>query len=127
MHVDFIKRLLLKTLERIRRSPQGLWDLLGNVSEWVRDDYVADYEDASAQGEAFCDQDLCDAQGEKVYRGGGWRTFSSEVNNRTRYSVFLSAQIGRNWFSSCTTGSLKPRDKNFRIDQYIKSAKVLLP
>ena len=79
------------------RSPQGLWDLLGNVSEWVEDDYVADYEDASAQGEAFCDQDLCDAQGEKVYRGGGWRTFSSEVNNRTRYSGFYqlkSAEIG---------------------------------
>ena len=37
------------------------------------------------------------AQGEKVYRGGGWRTFSGEVNNRTRYSGFYqlkSAEIG---------------------------------
>ena len=78
-------------------SPQGLWDLLGNVSEWVEDDYVADYESASAQGEAFCDQDLCDAQGEKVHRGGGWRTLVDEANNRSRYSGFYqlkSAEIG---------------------------------
>ncbi len=79
------------------QSSQGLWDLLGNVSEWVEDDYVADYEQASPQGDAFCDQDLCDAQGDKVHRGGGWRTLIDELNNRSRFSAFYqlkSAEIG---------------------------------
>ena len=78
-------------------SPQGLWDLLGNVSEWVEDDYVPHYQDAPSQGEAYCDLGICDVQGEKVHRGGGWRVWQNEVTNRTRQGAFYqlkSAEIG---------------------------------
>jgi formylglycine-generating enzyme required for sulfatase activity len=78
-------------------SPQGLWDLLGNVSEWVEDDYVPNYDQASPQGLPYCDQGICDAQGDKVHRGGGWRAFDYTVSNRTRTSAFYqlkSADIG---------------------------------
>ena len=78
-------------------SPQGLWDLLGNVSEWVEDDYFSDYEGAPSDTSPRCDVGGCDAQGDKVHRGGGWRMWTPDVDNRARFSSFYllkSAEVG---------------------------------
>ena len=78
-------------------SAQGVWDLLGNVAEWVEDDYLDHYTNASSTGRAYCDPGGCAAQGEKVYRGGGWRVAATSVDNRTRFSAFYqlkSAELG---------------------------------
>jgi formylglycine-generating enzyme required for sulfatase activity len=67
-------------------SAQGLCDLIGNVAEWVLDDYQPHYQNANDQGEAYCSPTLgCAPQGDKVYRGGGWRTRTNELNSHTRF------------------------------------------
>ena len=78
-------------------SEQGVWNLLGNVAEWVEDDYRDSYTELPISGRAYCDPGGCAAQGDKVYRGGGWRVDVSEVDNRKRFSAFYllkSAELG---------------------------------
>jgi formylglycine-generating enzyme required for sulfatase activity len=78
-------------------SAQGLWDVLGNVAEWVEDDYQDHYTEAVSEGRSYCDPGGCAAQGQKVYRGGGWRVSVDEVDNRRRFSGFYqlrSAELG---------------------------------
>ena len=87
-------------------SPQGLWDLLGNVSEWVEDDYIAGYIDAPQDGHPRCDVGGCAAQGDKVIRGGGWRSDVSTVDNRSRTAAFYL---------------LKSADLGFRVARYGRS------
>jgi len=72
------------------QSPEGLCELLGNVSEWLWDDYIDGYEGAPTEGEPRCDPVGCVAQGEKVTRGGGWRLDASELGARRRAATFHS-------------------------------------
>ena len=79
------------------KSTQGLCDLLGNVQEWVLDDYFDDYVNASGNGSALCLDPLCQPvnQISKVVRGSGWQSTSG--NNRSREGwtpLWRSAQIG---------------------------------
>jgi formylglycine-generating enzyme len=52
-------------------NPWGLYDMLGNVAEWVEDCYVGDYTEAPKDGRAVTIQD-CD---HRVVRGGSWDDF----------------------------------------------------
>ncbi len=45
----------------------GLFDMNGNVSEWVQDSYHKDYAGAPADGSAWQDDDK-----QRVLRGGSW-------------------------------------------------------
>jgi formylglycine-generating enzyme required for sulfatase activity len=49
-------------------SPWRLYDILGNVAEWVEDCYVRNYEEAPKDGSAVATQD-CER---RVIRGGSW-------------------------------------------------------
>jgi len=50
----------------------GLYDMLGNVWEWVEDGWHADYQDAPGDGRAWTTGDPGDRGAERVVRGGGW-------------------------------------------------------
>ena len=74
-----------------------LCDLMGNVWEWVRDDYQSDYFNTPLDGSPLCENELCTPQNLKVYRGGGWRVDPIQVDTRRRgYSVhtFRSSELG---------------------------------
>jgi formylglycine-generating enzyme required for sulfatase activity len=49
-------------------NPWGLYDILGNVAEWVEDCYVEDYKEASRDGSAVTTGDCFS----RVVRGGSW-------------------------------------------------------
>jgi formylglycine-generating enzyme required for sulfatase activity len=50
-------------------NPWGLYDMHGNVWEWVQDSWHANYNGAPDDGSAWEDEDGAI----RVYRGGGWR------------------------------------------------------
>jgi formylglycine-generating enzyme required for sulfatase activity len=58
----------------------GLYDMLGNVWEWVADCWHADYTDAPSDGRAWVE----DGCAKRVNRGGGWGNHprSLRVSNR---------------------------------------------
>ncbi len=47
----------------------GLYDMHGNMYEWVEDDWHRNYEDAPADGSAWVDSPRGSS---RVFRGGGW-------------------------------------------------------
>lgn len=51
-----------------KSNPWGLYDMHGNVWEWVQDKYHGDYEGASSDGSAWEDGDSSN----RVLRGGSW-------------------------------------------------------
>ena len=60
------------TLHRVGQKEPNAWgfyDLLGNVWEWVEDDFHAGYAGAPDDGRAWCDQPRRTAH---VLRGGSW-------------------------------------------------------
>jgi formylglycine-generating enzyme required for sulfatase activity len=62
-------------------NPWGLYDMLGNVAEWVEDCYVGDYTKAPKDGRAVTTQDCND----RVVRGGSWDYFPRNV--RAAYRI----------------------------------------
>ena len=63
----------------------GVHDVHGNVWEWMRDCYTANYENASATGAAV---EASDCK-QRVYRGGGWSVErrGRRSANRGRYDI----------------------------------------
>lgn len=52
-----------------RANPFGLYDMLGNVFQWVQDCYADNYQNAPADGSAVLENNSCDV---RVLRGGSW-------------------------------------------------------
>lgn len=65
-------------------NPWGLFNVHGNVREWVQDAYVGSYEGAPQDGSARAD----DTSGQRVLRGGSWN-----------YGPQYLRSANRNWIS----------------------------
>jgi formylglycine-generating enzyme required for sulfatase activity len=75
------------------RSAYGLYDVAGNVAEWVLDWYEQDY----YQKSPFRDPKGPDTGKHRVYRGGSWNDPAGGVRTAKRYAAALhqtSAVIG---------------------------------
>ena len=67
----------------------GLYDMHGNVWEWVEDCYHDDYTGAPPDGNAWLSD--CDDPNVRVRRGGGWRSDLTEL--RSAYRVSDNAKL----------------------------------
>ncbi|MEP6933853.1 MAG: SUMF1/EgtB/PvdO family nonheme iron enzyme [Nitrospirota bacterium] len=79
------------------RKPNAidLYDMSGNVFEWVEDCWHGNYKDAPTDGEpAWLEANAGDCQA-RVLRGGSW--FNSPVSLRVSYRFWLDA-VNRNYF-----------------------------
>ncbi|MCB1776806.1 MAG: formylglycine-generating enzyme family protein [Candidatus Competibacteraceae bacterium] len=65
-----------------RANPWGLYDMLGNVLEWVQDHWHNNYQDAPTDGSAWEDR----APGaSRVLRGGSWNDGARHVRAASRF------------------------------------------
>ena len=68
----------------------GLYDMLGNVGEWVEDDFILDIWDISATPTQKQIDDLarlrCDAKMTKVLKGGSWGSGTPVSRSGTRWN-----------------------------------------
>jgi formylglycine-generating enzyme required for sulfatase activity len=69
----------------------GLYDMHGNVLEWVEDCYKDSYQGASDDGSARQDNADC----YRVYRGGSWGSDPQFLRSASRYS---KSPFNRNYF-----------------------------
>jgi len=60
----------------------GLYDMHGNVAEWVEDVYHGSYEDAPTDGSAWM---IGGEQGRRVLRGGAWAIFQRHLRSAIRF------------------------------------------
>lgn len=78
---------------RLQPNAWGLYDMTGNVGEWVEDDHHDSYQNAPADGSAWIDRERI---GNRVIRGGSWldkpieaRSTSRENKEKTfRYGLY---------------------------------------
>ena len=66
-----------------QRKPNvwGLYDMHGNVWEWVEDDWHADYEGAPTDGKAWIDEPR---GANRVFRGGSWSSDAHDCRSASR-------------------------------------------
>ena len=68
---------------RYRANPFGLFDMHGNVREWVQDCWHDNYEGAPIDGSAWTS--VCDGGSRAVVRGGSWDSYPSWLRSAFRY------------------------------------------
>jgi formylglycine-generating enzyme required for sulfatase activity len=62
-------------------NPRGLYDMHGNVSEWVEDDWHNSHKGAPAEGRAWVDNPR---GSDRVVRGGGWGSEAQRSRSASR-------------------------------------------
>ncbi|WMW23028.1 formylglycine-generating enzyme family protein [Methanolobus mangrovi] len=65
-------------------NPWGLYDMHGNLWEWMQDMYHDSYEDAPADGSPREDADVS-SKIMRVLRGGSWQTSAAGCRSASRY------------------------------------------
>ena len=66
---------------RYAANPFGLYDMHGNVNEWVQDCYVGTYNGAPTDGSAR----TCGRSPNATFRGGSWAEFGGELRSSKRF------------------------------------------
>lgn len=61
-------------------NPWGLYDMHGNILEWVQDKWHDNYDESPSDSSAWDDKDSC----EYVLRGGSWRSSASLCRSACR-------------------------------------------
>ena len=79
----------------------GLYDMLGNVSQWVSDCYAKSYQHAPADGSAVETQG-CKA---RVLRGGSWVNVPRDLRVANRAFNEPQARSGNNGFRVVRAGA----------------------
>jgi formylglycine-generating enzyme required for sulfatase activity len=79
---------------RHRPNPWGLYDMHGNVWEWVEDCWHASYDNAPADGVPWLDDNRGDCT-HRITRGGSWRNAVQDlrVTARLKYPTAHAAQV----------------------------------
>jgi formylglycine-generating enzyme required for sulfatase activity/uncharacterized caspase-like protein len=78
----------------------GLYDMSGNVWEWLEDCYVADYKGVPSDGRAFTD---CGADVERVLSGGSWSSDPGILRAADRYRSSPGDRDGNDGFRLART------------------------
>jgi formylglycine-generating enzyme required for sulfatase activity len=71
---------------RFAPNPFGLYDMHGNVSEWVEDCYHEDFRDAPSDGRAWT-RDCSVAKDTRIVRGGAWHASAKSMRSTSRTSA----------------------------------------
>jgi formylglycine-generating enzyme required for sulfatase activity/energy-coupling factor transporter ATP-binding protein EcfA2 len=74
-------QILAAPVGSFKPNPWGLYDMLGNVAEWVEDCYVASYQEAPKDGRAIATQDCA----HRIVRGGSWFFFPRLLRAANRF------------------------------------------
>jgi formylglycine-generating enzyme required for sulfatase activity len=70
----------------LKANPFGLYDIHGNVWEWVQDGWDATYYGQSPEKPAINPSSPFSAGSQRVVRGGGWRYPASRSRSSSRYA-----------------------------------------
>jgi formylglycine-generating enzyme required for sulfatase activity len=81
----------LQPVGQLQPNAWGLYDMIGNVWEYVRDDRHDSYEGAPADGSAWLDEP---SRGIRLLRGGTWSDTPRVVRSATRLTHHPGPRIG---------------------------------
>ena len=90
-------------------TQQGVCDLVGNVQEWIQDEFHSDYIDAPADGSAWCTVVGCPINyiENRIIRGSSWT--SSWGNLYTTRRTFEDPSYQGNFLGGRLVRSLDPQ------------------
>jgi len=94
-------------------NPWGLYQVHGNVFEWVEDCRHDNYEGAPSDGSAWTDGNCL----RRVLRGGAWDTEPSDLRSAARFRYPFASR-----FSYPFEPAIHPEHAGFRVARTLKSA-----